>query len=380
MRAPLVTSTTAIRVRMIHPAQVVSQEAPEAELPPYLESFLAHLRLLVGVPFDYLIPDARLLPDESIRFFYLDRSWTDRLVDGVFAVGKIGSREQAHHHAAHPAIRQQLDVTERIVRKMQRNQVQDFTTERSQLDTQNTDVPITGFVLRSAAVSGWPHMDVRAFGRIVTRDEMLKDPDLVNKPEAKPLHLLRLERLSPSVLFALFQGVPQLVWLEEPHHGIQFGVHQSQTPTPHLALYRRSPEGISEDTADNEIRVPVRKNQSRVVAVSELRNRIIEKRTTDSYIVEQTGSAAFAIEVLQLPWRQRFENPPLTGVEGRTSVGSYVGNVIIAGKPRPWDPVEVSQVITQAGVERQADVQIQTGVQPQAGLQAQAGVQDESLR
>ena len=87
---------------------------PESALPSYMEMFLAHLRLLIGVPFDYLVPDARLLPDESIRFFYLDRSWTDRLVDGAIAVGKIGTREQAHHQAHAADVHVPLDLTERI--------------------------------------------------------------------------------------------------------------------------------------------------------------------------------------------------------------------------------------------------------------------------
>ena len=85
-------------------------------MPPYMELFLSHLRLLVGVPFDYLVADERLLPDESIRFFYVDRSWTDRLVDGAIAVGKIGTREQAHHQGHAPAVNQQVDLSERIVR------------------------------------------------------------------------------------------------------------------------------------------------------------------------------------------------------------------------------------------------------------------------
>lgn len=353
MRQPLITANEAIHERMSQPAQVVEQSAPEAELPPYLESFLAHLRLLVGVPFDYLIPDARLLPDESIRFFYLDRSWSDRLVDGVIAVGKIGSREQAHHHAAHPAIRQQLDVTERVVRNMQRGLVSDFSTERSQPAYQGPADVVTGLVLRSAAVSGWPHMDVRAFGRIVSRDELIQDPDLANKPAAEPLPLLRLERLSPSVLIALFQGVPRLVWLEEPHHGIQFGVHKT-TDGRYLAIYRRSAVGVSEDTPTNEIRLPVRKTNPRVVAVADLRRRLIAARATDSNIVEQTGSAAFAIEVLQLPWRQRFERVPQTVGSGGVSKGGFVGSVIVAGKVPTWNPVEVGQIIRGTGVQHEA--------------------------
>ena len=39
------------------------------------------------MPFSYLVPDADLLPIESIRFFYVDRAWTDALVQGVLSVG-----------------------------------------------------------------------------------------------------------------------------------------------------------------------------------------------------------------------------------------------------------------------------------------------------
>src|SRR6185369_6245257 len=122
MRPAWTTGATALRARMANPVQVAAP-VPEAEMPPYMESFLAHLRLLIGVPFNYLVPDSRMLPDESIRFFYLDRSWTDRLVDGAISVGKIGSREQAHHQAHAAGVRQQLDVTEIGVRDLQRSRV-----------------------------------------------------------------------------------------------------------------------------------------------------------------------------------------------------------------------------------------------------------------
>ena len=98
MREPATTARLALHARLTHPDQLAPLQ-PEGDLPPYLESFLAHLRLLVGVPFEYLVPDDRLLPPESIRFFYLDRSWADRLVDGAAAVGQIGSREEAHYQA-----------------------------------------------------------------------------------------------------------------------------------------------------------------------------------------------------------------------------------------------------------------------------------------
>src|SRR5215469_1534145 len=133
MRTAWISSSDALRNRMIKPFQVPDTE-PEAEMPPYMESFLAHLRLLVGVPFENMIPDPRMLSDESIRFFYLDRSWTDRLVDGAIAVGKIGTREQAHHQALSAPVNQQLDFTERMVRTLQR-QLEDFTSAKASAGT-----------------------------------------------------------------------------------------------------------------------------------------------------------------------------------------------------------------------------------------------------
>src|SRR5271165_5551495 len=144
MRASWITGFQALAERMVAKEQIDST-VPESGMPPYMESFLAHLRLLVGVPFDYLVPDSRLLPDESIRFFYMDRSWTDRLVDGAIAVGKIGSREQAHHQAHAPAVNQQLDLTERGVRDLQRSRVT-FQNLRDNPRAGAAET-ITGFIL-----------------------------------------------------------------------------------------------------------------------------------------------------------------------------------------------------------------------------------------
>ena len=59
----------------------------EHVVPGAIRRALAGLRLLSGVPFSYLVPDASLLPPESVRFFYLDRNWTDALVQGVLGIG-----------------------------------------------------------------------------------------------------------------------------------------------------------------------------------------------------------------------------------------------------------------------------------------------------
>src|SRR5579872_7422164 len=217
MRPAWINSQQTLQARLAKPAQV-DPTTPEAEMPPYMESFLAHLRLLIGVPFEYLVPDSRLLPDESIRFFYLDRSWTDRLVDGVLAVGKTGTREQAHHQAHAADIQATLDRTEPLVRGAQLQQAQDRTTATAGI--------VSGLLLRSAAVSGWPAMDVRAFSEVVPAPPQTGGEPAVEAWRAAAdrvqLPTLRLERPAPAVLLAMFAGVPKLVWFEEPHHGLAF--------------------------------------------------------------------------------------------------------------------------------------------------------------
>lgn len=294
----------------------VPQDAPEAGLPPYLESFLAHVRMLVGVPFRYLVPDERMLPKESIRFFYLDRSWTDRLVDGAMAVGKIGTREMALHQQHAAPIQQQLDVAQRVVRTLQRMQrparpgalgegvppYKDVVRARKAEGVEER--PVTGVLLRSQLVSGWPHMDVRAYDW----------PDGVNAPEdgfdpgALPegvvqLEPLRIERLSPAVMIALFDGEPRLVTLEEPHHGVQFGVNDDRG---RLRVHARDGGGKLIEPANpaKAVDVPFRPGGRRVIDVGALRDRL---HTLNAANIPQEGSANFALSVLSPPYRQRFQ-------------------------------------------------------------------------
>lgn len=55
----------------------------DLELPETVRSWSENLILLEGVPFHYLVPDERILPAESIRFFQVDPIWIECLVDGA---------------------------------------------------------------------------------------------------------------------------------------------------------------------------------------------------------------------------------------------------------------------------------------------------------
>jgi len=86
-------------------------------VPLDLRQWLARLRLLDSVPFAYLTPDSLLLPPESIRFFYVDRNWTDALIQGALSVGTVNSSDRAQLEQLHGQIRDEIDQEERVVRE-----------------------------------------------------------------------------------------------------------------------------------------------------------------------------------------------------------------------------------------------------------------------
>jgi len=221
-------------------------------------------------------------------------------------------------------VSQQLDQSERMVRRLQRGT--DFVTARAEVMQQQAEATaVTGLVIRSSAVSGWPHMDVRAYDKGDMPREF--DPALKANQDHE-LPKLRLERLSPSVLIALFEGVPKMVMCEEPHHGVQFGVHEDAGV---FSVFRRSDVGQAMLDAQQKakiVKVPVRKSNHRVLAIADLWRQLKTDVPANPGMPQQNGSASFAIELLNLPWRQRFQ-----GQGGRpemTGIGAFVPYLTVA--------------------------------------------------
>ena len=109
---PLVYATT------VTAPVVVTDDGDDGVMPQDLRSWLVRLRLLEGVPFANLVADSELLPPESIRWFYVDRRWTDALVQGVLSVGTVNSDDRTQLTAQYPALRDELDTEERNQRRV----------------------------------------------------------------------------------------------------------------------------------------------------------------------------------------------------------------------------------------------------------------------
>jgi hypothetical protein len=268
-------------------------------VPSELSRFLARLRLLEGVPFAYLAPDADLLPKESIRFFYLDRAWTDALVQGALSVGTVNSGDRAELQALYPVIRDEVDEEERRVRLPGGESVQ-----------QGPAGPITGFLIRSRAISGWPGVHVRAY-----REELgVSDDATIPESDARRVKLLRMERLAPAVLLVLFDGIPAVVHIEEPRQGIQFGVFLEQTATANtFAGFVTARNALTAGNVNPRVDAPMpfRRGAPGVLDLSQLNTSLMN--TTGTNMGTDVDSAEFALQMLRFPYRQVFGDPNAGG-------------------------------------------------------------------
>src|SRR3954463_6515722 len=104
-------------VESVAPPKIVDDDDVDSSMPAEIRNWLVRLRLLGGVPFANLVADTELLPEESIRWFYLDRRWTDAIVQGALSVGTVNSDARTHLGPQYPAIRDELDQEERNYRR-----------------------------------------------------------------------------------------------------------------------------------------------------------------------------------------------------------------------------------------------------------------------
>ena len=54
---------------------------------------MTRLKLLYEVPFSYLVTGEHVLPPESLRFFVIDGTWTDALVQGALSLGRASGQD-----------------------------------------------------------------------------------------------------------------------------------------------------------------------------------------------------------------------------------------------------------------------------------------------
>ena len=220
------------------------------------DEWLRKLLLLQGVPFHYLVADERMLPSESIRFFWVDWFWLECLRRGAFSLGG------------------------------------DIPANGQQVVPQHQS--ITGFLLRSQVVSGWPDLQVEASGELLEETGLMSDE--------KKLKLLRLERLSDSVLLCLFSGEIKTVGISLKPQGLHFGLNTKENKfCPEL----RQLDGnkISDEKLEE---IPWLDQERKALNINTLATKIRKQLESHSVKVENFTSAQFALQMIQSAESVRF--------------------------------------------------------------------------
>lgn len=251
--------------------------------------WLARTALLYDVPFDHLIADARLLPVESIRFFYLDRNWTDSLIDGAMSVGVQSSKDSHYYKIAKNLIR---DAVDRLILDMRETLLGIPVTDKDP-----TDGVIAGFLLRSEVLNQCPGIQIKGYKSVGKNDD--------GAPQgADPMQILRMDRLSPNVLICLFPDAPAWIEFDEPSEGLCFGVEPAQGA---LEIALRDPangEVLDDVIYTLDAKADFRGAQSsRVLNVKHLNAGLAAKLGKASL-----NAAEFALQLVKVPEQMVFTN------------------------------------------------------------------------
>ncbi|XWK89072.1 MAG: hypothetical protein U7127_03095 [Phormidium sp.] len=233
--------------------------------PEAIATWFSDLELLKHIPFNYLIPDEQLLPPESLRFFWVDSYWVDCLQDGAFSIGRVTSTD-----------------------------LKTDTEIQSSPSGTRADELITGFLLHSEVVSGWPGLEVEGYGNLI---DNLVIPDPNNK-----LTILRKERLSENILLCLFKGEVKTIDFSLKAESVNCGVD----PINKLAVsnkfqIEKGLRKLDGTQGKEKIDVPCKNAELGVINIKELANKIQQKLDTGDFT-----SAQFALAMIEGAPKIRF--------------------------------------------------------------------------
>lgn len=222
-------------VKALHAANLPSARP---HLPDHLADWIRRgLLEMREVPFINLVADEELLPEGEFRFFDVDQAWLECLRDGALSVG----RTDGHARDVEEGLRKHLEHPRQL----------------------------SGFLLRSGAVSDFPSLEVDGYGAVSPAKGEFDKP---------ALPVIRMERISNSVLMVLFEGRVQTVDVHLHPQALHFGFeHQDingvDSYTKDVTLKNRS--GSATVTAQNG-----GMNDLRVVKMSEVAKQFkITKKT-----------------------------------------------------------------------------------------------------
>jgi len=299
---------------------LLTNPAPDSEppIPATVQNWLGQAMLLYGVPFHYLVPDAAMVPKESIRFFYLNPEWINCLLQGACSVGRTSQTDELADQLLRARffyVSEKLAFELRSSAKQAADSRRDGTTAKEEEKRRSADRsgweptkavlnwPLSGYLLHSAAVESWIGMEAKA----MRKDSTSKRLD--------PLQILRMDRLAPDLLLCIYNGKVAEIEVKQPPEAIHFGA-TAKTGGGHEKTELRKIKGdkntkgtIFAKSFDVPTRaVPPEQPGQRVVDVAALVKKIREKLKIANQLAESDlfTSAEFAVEMIESPAKVTF--------------------------------------------------------------------------
>jgi hypothetical protein len=278
------------------------QAATMKELPATVSDWLARRVLLYGVPFLYLVPDERMLPMPSMRFFRIDPLWIKRLLEGACSVGRNSTEaELVDSILGDEFFRIAVEGCGKVRRRPLLNEGDGLPKSD---DSPSPSFPFEGFLLRSPLVRGWQGLEIEAW--------------YWKKGEAQPVPAppLRIDRLAPDIMLCIFNGPLAKIEIRQPAEGMHFGADGFQK-TSLRKTTTQDPGGQIALKGNDVVQIPFRGEETtrfgtehkgqRVVDVQELANFFHEALTNkggmDKSPLASFTSAEFAVQMTDSPGR-----------------------------------------------------------------------------
>jgi len=287
-------SINAYTGKMLPANSVVMVQEPDQSAQAVV-SWLANTALLYNVPFNNLVANPHMLPQESIRFFYLDQNWTDALLDGALSIGIQSSRDtvfgQLMRNALYGAVQESMaQVRDGLLGVAAQGHVPAVTKP-------------SGFLLRSQNISNWPGLQIMATS--ATGNLM------------KPL---RLDTVAGDVLLAIYPDIPTQITFTQPYEGLIFGI-EDIVHTNQQGINLRYIPGANGYTASN-----IGETTGNAILSTSIDNSLRQGYTPAalniggpnglvSILEKQLGvpnltPASFAVEMVVVPEQMVFVPPP----------------------------------------------------------------------
>ena len=284
------------RMERINTNALANDESPMPEL---IKTWLAKLTLLYGLPFEHIAANSSMLPAESIRFFYVDPNWVNALTDGALSAGIQGSGDLYMQVAVSASVRAAVHAEKQTVR---------HRLAGAELPEEVDVNPVSGFLMRSELVAGWPGLEIRPYA---------------DAAGTQLISILRLERIAPDVMLCLLADVPNNILIREPKETLSFGVTGGLSGTGMLARYLGA--NADQPVADflppeppNYVKPVLRDAALRVFNAAATRDGFKQVLQTNNALRPGTTTlspADFAIQIVKVSEEQRFISGLQTGAK-----------------------------------------------------------------